>query len=241
MSLYTVVDLGIVALPLLLSFDAKVAFYRRWPSALPAILLVALPYLAWDVAATRLGHWAFNPQYSGSIRILGLPPGEVLFFLAIPYACLFTYEVVRAYSREKSYPLRPQYVAIAAVLFLLIGLGFLFLDSRRTGQVRPYSLAAVISVAAFLLVAIRLRPDLFASAYARRWMLLVYLAFIVSNGVLTGLPIVTYSPAAILGWRFFTIPVEDFFYNFAFLGFTLLVYRALEDRRARRQARPGTA
>jgi len=233
-SLYVLVDLGIVALPLLLSFDARVAFYRRWPSVVPAILLVALPYLAWDAAATHLGHWAFNPAYAGSVRFLGLPPGEILFFIAIPYACLFTYEVLRAYGREREYPLRPRRIAIAAGAVLVLGLGALVADAGQTGQVRAYTAAAVVSVAVFLLAAARFRPDLFASAYARRWMLLVYLAFIVSNSVLTGLPIVTYDADAILGLRVFTIPIEDFVYNFAFLGFTLLAYRTLEDRRARR-------
>jgi lycopene cyclase domain-containing protein len=37
--------------------------------------------------------------------------------------------------------------------------------------------------------------------------------------------VVQYNPATIFGLRVFTIPVEDFFYNYAMLSFYLLFYR----------------
>ncbi len=50
--------------------------------------------------------------------------------------------------------------------------------------------------------------------------------FLLINTVLTALPVVEYNPEAIFGFRVFTIPIEDFFYNYAMLSFYLLFYRA---------------
>ena len=44
---------------------------------------------------------------------------------------------------------------------------------------------------------------------------------LVVNGILTGLGIVTYDPARILGWRIAFAPVEDLLYGFALVTLTL--------------------
>jgi hypothetical protein len=60
--------------------------------------------------------------------------------------------------------------------------------------------------------------------------------FMIFNYLLTSIPIVTYAPNAIWGgdglWngRFFTIPIEDFFYNFSMLSFYLLLYLYFKKR-----------
>ncbi len=57
------------------------------------------------------------------------------------------------------------------------------------------------------------------------WLAICYIPFLLINSVLTALPVVEYNPAAIFGFRVFTIPIEDFFYNYAMLSFYLLFYR----------------
>ncbi|WP_295698984.1 lycopene cyclase domain-containing protein [Lapillicoccus sp.] len=59
-----------------------------------SILPVAVVFVVWDVAATRAGHWAFDPGQTLSVRVLGLPLEELAFFLVIPLAGLLTYEAV---------------------------------------------------------------------------------------------------------------------------------------------------
>jgi hypothetical protein len=60
--------------------------------------------------------------------------------------------------------------------------------------------------------------------------------FIIFNYLLTSIPIVSYNANAIWGadglWngRFFTIPLEDFFYNFSMLSFYLLVYQVFKKK-----------
>ena len=59
-----------------------------------SILPVALVFIAWDVAATRAGHWSFDPGQTLGVRVLGLPLEELAFFVVVPLAGLLTYEAV---------------------------------------------------------------------------------------------------------------------------------------------------
>src|ERR1017187_1219286 len=83
--------------PLTLSFDKKVAFYKKWKYLFPAMIIPALFYIAWDIFFTSEGVWYFNEKYITGIKIVNLPLEEVLFFLMVPYCCVFIYECIRCY------------------------------------------------------------------------------------------------------------------------------------------------
>ena len=222
MNLYVLVNLGVIALPLLLSFDRRVAFFRRWPALLGALCVVSPVYIAWDVLVTARGDWWFNIEFAGDPVLFGLPLGEVLFFVTVPYACVFIYEVVRAYFPE--YTARSMVRVLAAtfsVVMILIGLAAVFREQQ-------YTLLALLSAAAVLaLVALLDRPML-TSSHTWLFLVLSYLPFLAVNGVLTSLPVVGYNPEAIWGVRAFSIPLEDFFYNFGMLAAYLLVFRSMK-------------
>ena len=78
MNLYVTLNLLVLAAPLALSFDRRVAFWRKWPQVLPAIAAVMAVFIPWDVWKTAAGVWGFNPRYAGEFRLLGLPPGAPL-------------------------------------------------------------------------------------------------------------------------------------------------------------------
>ena len=101
MSRYLVIDLMILAGPLLFSFWPPVRYYRRWPALLFAVATVGTVYLAWDNWVTARGDWSFNPDFVLGINIFALPLEEYLFFIVVPFSCIFIYEVLRAKSREK--------------------------------------------------------------------------------------------------------------------------------------------
>jgi lycopene cyclase domain-containing protein len=88
-----------------------------------------------------------------------------------------------------------------------------------------YTLLAVVAVlAAALLDVVVLRTKLllqkgFWAAYG-----IVVFFQLVTNGLLTGIPIVTYNRARILGLRIVYAPVEDLLFGFAMVTVTLAVW-----------------
>ena len=64
--------------------------------------------------------------------------------------------------------------------------------------------------------------------------------FLVVNGILTALPIVMYSPQAIIGLRVITIPIEDFAYMYALVTPTIALYEWLSRRSAGRRFQTST-
>jgi lycopene cyclase domain-containing protein len=226
-SLYLVLDLAVAAFPVALSFDRRVRFFRRWPAAMLSALIVSVPFIAWDSLMSARGAWGFNPRFSGDIRILHLPPAELLFFFVVPFACIFLYEVACAYWRDgTARPRRAPWLAAAAALAAL----------AFAAAPRMYTAGVLAAAALFFLLSAMLAPDMLASRRVWLSLLFSYLPFLAANGVLTALPVVTYAPWAILGPRVHTIPVEDFLYSLTLLGFCLMVYRVLRRRLGRRPA-----
>ncbi|MCX7788195.1 MAG: lycopene cyclase domain-containing protein [Spirochaetes bacterium] len=218
MNVYVGLNLLSILFPLIFSFHPRIAFHKEWRYVIPAIGITAVVYLLWDILVTAQGHWRFNPDYSGEAVFGGLPLGEVLFFFCIPYACLFVYRIFRIFFQARLLPIP------LSVFWALAGV---FLLSSVLNLQRGYTMLAFLSCAAFLALALKLKPSLLQSSHTWEYFLFSFGAFLFVNGILTGLPVVLYNPDMILGYRVITIPVEDFFYNFSFLGFNLLLYRLL--------------
>src|SRR5574343_1547998 len=99
-SLYLWINIGTIVFPLLLSFDKKVAFYKKWPTLLPAIFITGVFFLIWDQWFSVMNIWGFNAIYLTGYYLGELPIEEVMFFMTVPYACVFIYECLRAYIKH---------------------------------------------------------------------------------------------------------------------------------------------
>lgn len=216
MNVYLLINFLVILLPLALSFDRRVSFYRQWRAVFPAVIIVGAFYIYEDIIATARGNWYFAERWTGDITWLGLPPGEWLFFVTVPYACVFIYACVRSYIPEKTIRF-PRFVtwivSAAAALCALI-----FRD-------QGYTFVVMIVLGVTSLALGILRPDLLASRQFWAAMGISYAAFLVVNGILTAVPVVLYGPQAIWGIRVITIPLEDFFYNFSLLSLNFLLFR----------------
>lgn len=95
MSKYMMVLILAGVVPFLLSFWPKLRFYRNILALLYSIGLIIVIFGAWDVFATWCGHWYFNQGGVWPIRIINLPVEEVLFFVVIPFCCIFTWETIQ--------------------------------------------------------------------------------------------------------------------------------------------------
>ena len=88
---YLIIDFLTICVPFLFSFHPKILFIKSWKSFIPAMTISATVFLVWDEIFTVWGVWGFNPDYLIGISIGHLPLGEILFFVCIPYSCVFTY------------------------------------------------------------------------------------------------------------------------------------------------------
>jgi lycopene cyclase domain-containing protein len=219
---YLLVDLLSVLFPLLLSFDKKVAFYKHWKYLLPAIFLNGFVFVLWDMYFTKHGVWSFNPDYICGIHIGNLPLEEVLFFLVVPYSCAFIHECLNAYVL-KDIVTKPKLITVI-VLVLSLASCVLFYDRIYT-VVNAGICFIVLFIAAFI--------------YKFHQMGRFYLSFFVSlvpfllfDGLITRIPIVSYNDDENMAIRLMTIPIEDFFYCLSLLLNTVLIMDYFRSRRA---------
>ncbi|MDG6221597.1 MAG: lycopene cyclase domain-containing protein [Candidatus Thermoplasmatota archaeon] len=212
---YLMINALTLLFPFLLSFDKRVHFYKKWRPLAASMAIISPIYIGWDAIATARGDWSFNPAYIGSIKILGLPLEEVLFFFTVPYACIFIYECVIYYIGDKEFNFdRNAYLLASVALFAM---AVVFIEQYYTTTVLAFT-------GLFLLIATIWYPRLFKAGAYWLFILLTVLPFFLVNYFLTSIPIVLYSDQAIWGIRLTTIPLEDLIYNFSMLSFYVLVY-----------------
>jgi len=229
MSLYGWLILGSIAGPLALSFDRKVAFYKHWKKLFLAIVPVAVVFLLWDEFFTIKEIWGFNPRYLSGIYVGHLPIEEVSFFLIVPYACFFIYEVLRSYFPNVNTHRIGQALAFAITLAGLL-FGTLYMQNW-------YTSTACISAALLTIGLYFVNRSVWYGNFALGY-LVVLIPFLIVNGILTGAvteePIVWYSSNHIMGPRIITIPVEDLFYNYALLLPITALYERIGKRMEKR-------
>lgn len=226
MYIYLYLNIFTILFPLLLSFDRKVAFYKNWFALFPAILVNAAFFVIWDILFTRAGVWGFNEAYLTGIYFFNLPLEEILFFITVPYACVFIYDVLNAYIRKDI--LKPYAKGIAIALLLILPVIALFNTERLYTSI-TFSLLALMHL-------VHLR--FFSYQVLGRFYLayLVHLVpFLLVNGVLTYLPVVWYNNSYNLGLRIVSIPVEDTMYSMLMLLLSITVYEGIRSKRKIKQ------
>ena len=216
MSAYLLIDILIVLIPLLLSFESKLKFYKNISKVCKSIFTVGIIFIIWDVLAVKRGDWSFNQEYVYNINIFGLPIEEILFFAVVPYSILFVYETLRCYIED-----RPLKISKAIILYLSI----IFIILALMNYGKQYTFTVFVMTAAFLMISYFYMPSFILSKLFLLTILISLIPFFIVNYILTALPVVEYNPQAILGIKIFTIPLEDIFYSFTMISGWLMVYK----------------
>lgn len=224
--LYLALTIGSVLFPLLFSFYPKANFSKEWKHLFPALLITALVFIVWDEWFTQMNIWGFNPRYITGIYLGSLPLEEVLFFILIPYACLFIYFAV-SYLSKKNYfaPFQSTITRFLMALSLIVGMA---------NYDRWYTSVTFISLAILL----GLHHWYWKSKYLATFYftyLFVLIPFFLVNGILTGSfieqEVVWYNNNENLNVRIGTIPVDDLFYNMLMLLMVTTIYEWLKNRK----------
>jgi len=225
-SLYLLIDFFTVIIPLIFSFHPKIKFYKTWKQFIIAAVSVGILFIIWDSIFTKLGIWNFNSRYVLGVYFLNLPVEEILFFICIPFSCIFTYYCLDKFYNLSWHTKTENIFCISLSLFLLIT-GFVFYD-------RLYTFVTFISTAfVCLILKFGFKINWFGKAvsvYA-----LLQIPFLIVNGILTGTgleePVVSYNKIQNLNICLFTIPVEDIFYGFELILLNLFIYLQLMGRK----------
>jgi len=218
MPLYLSLLIFSVSVPLILSFDRKVGFYRLWSALFPALIIIGSIYITADILFVRYGIWGFNPAYHTNIVIAGLPLEEWLFFVLIPYACIFIHYVFISYYPDLM--ISDRITRILTLTLMLILLMVLLNSYDKVYTLFNFSLL-IIALAAALFDRNQLLNRYYIS------FLIMLIPFFITNSILTGtfIPeeVVWYNNSETLGIRLLTVPVEDIGYAFSLILLNLLL------------------
>ena len=223
--LYLLINFICIFFPVLLSFYSKAPFYKKWKGVSIAILISGIIFIAWDEIFTRIGIWGFNARYITGWQLGSLPIEEIMFFVAIPYACVFTYFLLKDVSQKNYFFSRHELLSYGLIVAMLIT-GIYNLE-------KAYTSITLISFA-FLLayLTLKVRARYLGHFYVAFCFILI--PFFVMNGILTGTfieeEVVWYNDAATLGMRLGTIPVEDIFYAMFLMLMNIAIYERVHTR-----------
>jgi len=217
-----------VSFPLYKSFEGKIQLYRKFKYIFPAIVLTAIPFLAWDVAFETKHIWQFNPEYTLGFNILGLLFEEWLFFFIIPFACIFIYEVMKYFFPAKTTKLIKVTARIVSLLFLIAAIFTLHLS---------YTFVSFILASVILLLIAQWKAVSYKLSGFLKGYFVSLLPFFLVNGVLTKMPVVLYNNSENLSLRIFSIPVEDMVYLLSLLFINFTIYELMNQYGERKKAK----
>ncbi len=221
--LYFLLNIASLSIPFIFSFHPKLQFYKLWKYFFPATFIMMAIFIPWDIIFTQNGIWGFNEKYLSGIIMGSLPLEEWLFFICIPYACLFTIYAFKKLAPNFQLTDITTNIVYYTLQTLLIATLLYFYDRWYTAINFGYAIVL------WALVYNSNRKIL--NTFFPIFLILLFPFFIV-NGFLTGSwineEVVWYNDAENLRIRLGTVPIEDSIYALAML---LTVYALMEKLR----------
>lgn len=222
---YLLINLFSILIPFVASFDKRLDFYKQWRFLFPAIFITLAFFIIWDIYFTYLGIWGFNSRYLTGVDIVNLPMEEWLFFIAIPYACVFTYDAVNFLVKRDYFKDYAKFISWVLIAVLLI-VGLLNLD-------RLYTSVTFIITAIFLLLHLYVLKSKYLGRFYFAYTLIL-IPFLIVNGILTGSfideQVVLYDNSQNLGIRIFTIPMEDSVYGLLLILMNVTLFETFRNK-----------
>jgi len=207
----------------LLSFDKRVHYYKTWKKLFPAIILVAIPFILWDMVFTAWRVWGFNKAYHQDFMVFGLPIEEILFFIIIPFSSVFIYQCLNYYYPRDLLASLDKVISLGfGGLLIIVGLFYW----NRIYTSTSFLLTGGFMIAHYLYIENTYRTKFYLSY------LITWVPFLLVDGVLTGgytvQPIVVYHPEEFLDIRITSVPLEDSIYGLLLLMLNMSLFMQFE-------------
>lgn len=220
--LYLSINLASIAVPFAFSFENRAKFYKKWPALFPALIITAAFFIIWDFWFTEIGIWHFNPKYVLGIYLGNLPVEEWIFFLFIPYCCVFIHE-----SLKHFFPVSP-FENSGKKTGILLGIICILISLLNLQHM--YTTVTFMLLGIFLLLCVFIFKVKFLGRFFFTYLVSI-IPFAIVNGILTAMPVLIYNDTENLGIRIGTIPFEDFFYSMLMLLMNITIFEYLLARR----------
>ncbi len=222
--LYLTLNIASLSIPFLFSFHPKLKFYKQWLYFFPATLIMMSFFIPWDIIFTQQGIWGFNPDYLIGKTLVNLPVEEWLFFICIPYACLFTIYSFKKILPKFSFSKDTTAIVYYCLQTTLIVLLLYFYNRWYTAINFGYAIVLIALVFNY-------KRELLNVFFPVFTVLLI--PFFIVNGFLTGSwineEVVWYNNAENLGLRIGTVPIEDSIYALSMLLTIFFIMEKLKE------------
>ncbi len=220
---YLLINFFTVIVCFIFSFDKRIQFHKHFGVFIKASLVVAIPFILWDIWFTYRGVWWFNPEYTMGLPFLGLPVEEWLFFICIPFSCVFTYYCFEKFFSWEWANKFNTYITYFVVIICLLIL------SAYYDKVYPLITG---SFTLFCLMYLHFLKKAEWIGRASLTYLFLLPGFFLVNGILTGTgleaPIVNYNSDDIMNVRIMTIPIEDSLYGYTLFILNVYVFKRFQ-------------
>lgn len=218
---YLLFNLAVVVGPVVSQFSRRIKSVSRWRLKLLVSVIVMIPYIIWDALVAGL-HWQFNETYTLDFRLFGLPIEEWLFFITVPFGCLLVWETLPQLDRWLARLKSLRHIRNVLYAALPVGIWIFSTGKQYTGLVLCcFGLVGLVDVL--------LKTDLLLCPKTYLYLAIVAGLILVFNGYLTARPVVIYGEAYQMGYRIWTIPIEDFGYGFTLMLFNTMLYEKLNN------------
>jgi lycopene cyclase domain-containing protein len=182
-------------------------------------------FIPWDIIFTQNGFWGFNEKYLSGIHLANLPLEEWLFFICIPYACLFTIYAFKDLLPKFRFSNKTTSIVYFSLQTISIVVLLYFYDRCYTAINFGYSIVLLALVYNYK----RKILNVFFPVF-----LILLIPFFIVNGFLTGSwineQVVWYNDAENLGIRIGTVPIEDNIYALSMLLTIFVLMEKLKEK-----------
>lgn len=205
---YLLLALGILVIPMVLLSVKKTSFNQSIKFAIPAVLITGIAFSIFATVLVMVGAWSFQPAYLTGVSLWKIPVEEFLFSMVISLAGIGIYVTLNAF-----FPSNALDKFSLSFSNLLMGICVAMLIFTYTKWYSAISFGILFVLIFYIEYLNKLR---FTYKFYRGF-LAVLVLFYIAYGVISTLPVISYTE--VMNLKLGAIPFESHFY---FMGMLLM-------------------
>lgn len=221
---FLLLDLFLILIPIVLSFDKNVLAKDHIKWIMPAILVPGIIFSTITIIFTFLGVWGFNSAFLMGSYYREVPIEQHLFFFAFSFAGLGIYNYLNL-----KFPNNHLQKFSLSVSNLMLGVcvAFIFFAYAKWYTVVTFSILLLLLLYIEYLNKIRFMYRFYRAYVA------CLVPFSICYGLLCNLPTLSYNKAETIKLSLANIPLENHFYMMAMLLLSVYLFEFFKQRKTK--------